>query len=54
MAIGFINIEPIDHSNVYSNLEVVEIFQKLGWTVFFNNPNGFDDRISLEFSINLQ
>lgn len=54
MAIGFIRREPTIHSRLHDNLEVVTIFQKMGWMKFFDMINGYDDGIAIDFSRNYE
>ena len=48
--VGFITREPIDHARLHSNLQVMEIFQKIGWINLFNKLDGYDHKIALDFS----
>jgi hypothetical protein len=46
--------EPIEPSKIYEKPGVVEIFQRSHWLGYFDRLRGYDDEISLDFSLNFQ
>ena len=45
----FVTHESLSHEKLHKNLEVVEMFQRIGWLELFLRMDGYDEGIAKEF-----
>lgn len=46
--------EPVDSNQLHEHLEVVALFTRENWMIFFDRIHGYDDEVIEEFMMALQ
>jgi len=51
---GFMRKEPLNSDQLHEHLEVVALFTKENWMIFFERIHGYDDEVTKEFFMSLR